>query len=82
MARTKWLLVAALGLLLGCDGGGGGSDIVDCEPTSVYGPQPCSTDAECVEWEGEGYKCDLESGFTDDCSGEFFSWPMCYKPRD
>lgn len=80
MAKVRWLAVSVLGFLLGCGGSGGGSDVgPDCEPISIYGPQPCETDQQCVEWEGEGYKCDLQSGFTDDCTGEHISWPMCYK---
>ena len=48
----------------------------DCPPVTVYGPQPCDTDEECVERNSEGWYCDKDHSYSDGCGGEI-SWPVC-----
>jgi len=47
-----------------------------CEPAAYYGPPPCSSDQQCVEWYGPGWYCDEEYTMTDPC-GQPVTWPMC-----
>ena len=49
-----------------------------CEPNSIYGPQPCDTDAWCVEEFGEGWYCDHDTTYDDGCGGKI-EWPECAK---
>ena len=55
--------------------------IEECEPMAYYGPQPCQTDADCVEWYGEGWYCDDSNTFDDGC-GNMSTWPMCEQRDD
>ena len=48
----------------------------DCEPGVIYGPQPCDSDAACVESYGEGWYCDEENSYSDGCGGTI-EWPVC-----
>lgn len=47
-----------------------------CAPVALYGPPPCSSDADCVEWMGDGWYCDLENTFDTGCQGET-PWAIC-----
>lgn len=47
-----------------------------CEPRSVYGPQPCRSDQDCVEEYGEGWYCDADHSYNDGCGGRI-EWPIC-----
>jgi hypothetical protein len=53
----------------------------DCPMVAVYGPQPCSEDTDCQQRYGAGWYCDKAAGYTNSCSGEFLSWPLC-EPLD
>lgn len=53
----------------------------DCEPMAYYGPMPCTDDAQCVQANGPGYRCDKSAGFADPC-GNYVSWPMCVQSVD
>ncbi|MBN1605273.1 MAG: hypothetical protein JW940_01495 [Polyangiaceae bacterium] len=54
----------------------GGADA--CEPLDIYGPMPCTDDAQCVEDYGEGWYCDKANAFDDGC-GQLTTWPVCKK---
>ena len=49
---------------------------VDCGAVAWYGPPPCQSDAECVEWYGAGWYCNEEYTFTDPC-GQPITFPTC-----
>jgi hypothetical protein len=69
----------ALGLLLlltnilGCSDDNGKEP---CEPVALYGPPPCNTDQDCVNWNGQGWVCDKGNTFDDGCGGTS-NWPIC-----
>lgn len=48
----------------------------DCLPAAWYGPPPCESDEQCVEWYGEGYVCDKNNTVDDPCGGTI-AWPTC-----
>lgn len=55
----------------------GGPDVKadTCTPVSYYGPQPCSTDPECVQRNGAGWYCDTAHSYSGPCGDVY--WPLC-----
>ncbi len=51
----------------------------DCQAMAYYGPQPCGTDADCVQREGAGWYCDTANVY-ENC-GQQVTWPLC-RPGD
>jgi len=49
-----------------------------CMPVALYGPPPCSSDADCVNWYGAGYTCDTTNTYPNGCGGTS-TWPVCEK---
>ena len=88
MSRGIFLLLSFL-FIYGCANRGGnkaneaddetnGSGNIDnCEPRMVYGPQPCESNQQCVEQNGEGWYCNLDHSYGDDGCGNELMWPVC-----
>jgi len=49
-----------------------------CFPAALYGPPPCNTDTDCVQWNGAGWYCDKTNSYDDGC-GNKVVWPLCLK---
>jgi len=49
-----------------------------CQPVMLYGPPPCSSDADCVKWYGAGYTCNKNNTYNNGCGGTS-TWPICVK---
>ncbi len=48
-----------------------------CVPVALYGPQGCTTDAECQSRNGAAnWYCDTTNAYDDGCGGTV-SWPIC-----
>ena len=59
----------------------GAPDAVDgCEPSTYYGPPPCTDDAECKAAHDATWYCDKNAGFEGPCG--FVAWPMCLQSTD
>ena len=58
------------------------ADVVqtDCPPMVAYGPPPCDSDEDCVQWFGEGWVCDKDNSFPDGCGGTT-TWPACVEKK-
>ena len=55
----------------------GAEDIKDdCPPMAFYGPPPCTSDEECVQWYGQDWYCNPDNTFSDGCGG-VIHWPAC-----
>jgi hypothetical protein len=48
-----------------------------CKPKALYGPQGCTTDAECQSRNGAAnWYCDTTNAYDDGC-GNVVTWPIC-----
>ena len=58
------------------------ADVVqtDCPPMVAYGPPPCDSDEDCVQWFGEGWVCDKDNSFPDGWGGTT-TWPACVEKK-
>ncbi len=52
----------------------------DCPPMGLYGPPPCTSDAECQADRGANWYCDQANSFPDGCGGTI-TYPQC-KPKE
>jgi hypothetical protein len=48
----------------------------DCMPVAFYGPEPCTSDADCVAQFGAGWYCDQNNSYDNGCGGTS-TWPVC-----
>lgn len=54
------------------DAGTPAADTGVCDPVALYGPRPCSSNADC----GDAGTCDQENTYPDGCGGQVH-WPVC-----
>lgn len=52
----------------------------DCEPMDMYGPPPCTEDADCANY-GTDYYCDKTNTVNDSC-GNPINYPVCAKKEE